>query len=63
MKKCGILETQAIDKIEVRAKKRKGRGEASGEESKKFIGCKTIHQVGKAGNAKVQHKSQGPVRG
>lgn len=57
--KCGILEPQAIDKIEVRAKWRKGRGGASDEESKKFIGCKTIHPAGKAGNAKVEHKSQG----
>lgn len=57
--KRGILEPQAIDKIEVRAKWRKGRGGASDEESKKLIRCKTIHPVSKAGNAKVQHKSQG----
>ena len=57
--KCGVLEPQAIDKIEVGAKWRKGRGGAADEESKKFIGCKTIHPVGKAGNTKVEHKSQG----
>ena len=32
---------------------------ASDEESKKLIGCKTIHPSGKAGNTEMQHKSKG----
>lgn len=40
--KSGILEPQAIDKIEIRAKRGKRRRGASDEERKKIIGSKTI---------------------
>ena len=57
--KSGILEPQAIDKIEVRAKWREGRGGASDKESKKIIGCETIQPTCKAGDTEMQHKGQG----
>ena len=40
--KSGILEPQAIDKIEIRAKRGQRRTGASDEERKKIIGSKTI---------------------
>ena len=40
--KSGILEPQAIDKIEIRAKRGQRRRGASDEERKKIIGSKTI---------------------
>lgn len=57
--KSRILEPQAIDQIEVRAKWREGRGGASDEESKKIIGSKAIHPACKAGDTEMQHKEQG----
>lgn len=57
--KSGILEPQAIDKIEERAKWQEGRGGASDKESKKIIGCKTIQPTCKAGDTEMQHKGQG----